>query len=96
MTATESVNEILESYTPDSLKKKLSNLEALLKSVDARSKQPPIVIVTFSNRASLNGKHFCVDCNKRLRTHGAVRCASCNMKIVGKNHLETRKIKGGS
>ena len=90
-----SVNGILEPLTTDDLKKKLDNLDALLKAVDARSKQP-IVAFPFSNRASLQGKHFCGDCGKRLKTHGAVRCASCNMKIVGANHMETRKKKGGS
>jgi DNA-directed RNA polymerase subunit RPC12/RpoP len=90
-----SVNGILESYTTDGLKEKLSKLDALLKSVDLRVKQT-VPISPFSNRASLNGKHFCADCGKRLKTHGAKRCSSCNMKIVGKNHMTTRKKKGVS
>jgi DNA-directed RNA polymerase subunit RPC12/RpoP len=88
-----SVTGILESYTADSLKEKPSSLDALLKAVDERSKQP-IVFSKFSNKASNNPKHFCADCGKRLKTHRAVRCASCNMRIVGKNHTETRKNKG--
>jgi tRNA(Ile2) C34 agmatinyltransferase TiaS len=90
-----SVSGILESYSTDALKEKLSKLDALLKSVDARSKQP-IIFSKFSNRASNNPKHFCADCGKRLKTHGATRCSSCNMRLVGKNHVETRKKKGGS
>ena len=89
-----SVTGILESYSNDALKENLSKLDALLKNVDERSKQP-IVFSKFSNRASLNGKHFCADCGKRLKTYGAKRCNSCNMRLVGKNHLETRKKKGG-
>ncbi|MGA2683174.1 MAG: hypothetical protein ABSF44_15410 [Candidatus Bathyarchaeia archaeon] len=89
-----SAKAILDSYSPNALKEKLSSLDALLKAVDERTKQP-IVIESFSSRASLQGKHFCLDCGRRLKTHGAIRCASCNMKIVGRNHLETRKMKGG-
>lgn len=90
-----SVSGILESYSNDDLKAKLSKLDLLLKNCDERSKQP-IVFSKFSNKASLNGKHFCADCGKRLKTHGAKRCKGCNMRIIGKNHLETRKTKGGS
>ena len=90
-----SINGILESLSADALKEKLNRLDALLKDVDARSKQP-LVLSRFSNRASNNPKHFCLDCGRRLKTHGAVRCSSCNMKIVGKNHLKTRKMKGES
>lgn len=87
-----SVTGILEAYTNDSLKEKLDKLDALLKSVDLRAKQI-VPISPFSNRASLNCKHFCVDCGRRLKTHGAKRCHSCNMRLVGRNHLETRKRK---
>ena len=90
-----SVTGILEAYTNDSLKEKLAKLDALLKSVDARSKQP-IILSAFSNRGSLDGKHFCLDCGRRLKTHGAKRCHSCNMRQVGRNHIETRKNKGVS
>ena len=90
-----SLKGIFESYSNDNLKEKLPSLEALLKDVDARSKNP-IVFSKFSNKASLAGKHFCVDCDKRLKTHGAKRCSSCNMRLVGKNHIETRKIKEAS
>jgi hypothetical protein len=93
--STGSVIGILESYSTDDLKAKLANLNALLKSVDARSKQPASVS-PFSNRASLSPKHFCLDCGKRLKSHKAKRCSSCNMRIVGKNHMETRKKKGGA
>jgi len=89
-----SAKNILESYTNDGLKEKLSKLDLLLKNVDERNKQP-IVFASFSSKSANNSKHFCLDCQKRLRTHGAIRCASCNMKIVGKNHVETRKLKGG-
>ena len=89
-----SAKTILEKYSADDLKEKLVNLEALLEAADARSKQP-VVTFPFSNRASNSAKHFCVDCGRRLKTHGAKRCSTCNMKIVGKNHIETRKLKGG-
>jgi hypothetical protein len=88
-----SVSSILESYTNDSLKEKLNRLDALLIAVDLRNKAP-VTLSTFSNRGSLLGKHFCLDCGRRLRTHKAKRCSSCNMRLVGKNHLETRKKKG--
>ena len=87
------VNGILEAYTNDALKEKLNRLDILLKAVDAQSKQP--ILTSFSSRAVLNSKHFCLDCGRRLKTHGAKRCVSCNMKMVGKNHVETRKKKGG-
>jgi len=89
------VKAILDTYSNDGLKEKLRSLDVLLKAVDARSKQP-IVLSRFSNRASLNPKHFCQDCGKRLKTHGAKRCSSCNMKLVGRNHLQTRKKKEAS
>lgn len=89
------VNGILESYTTDGLKEKLNRLDALLLAVDLRNKAP-VTLSTFSNKASCNPKHFCSDCGKRLKTHGAKRCASCNMRNVGRNHTETRKKKGGS
>ncbi|MGD0449632.1 MAG: hypothetical protein ABSA79_01080 [Candidatus Bathyarchaeia archaeon] len=88
-----SVKGIIESYSNDASREKLVTLDVLLKAVDARGKQP-IVFSKFSNKASLNGKHFCVDCGKRLKTHSAKRCASCNMRLVGKNHVITRKLKG--
>lgn len=87
-----SVSGILESYSNDDLKAKLAILDALLLAVDARNKNP-VALSPFSNRASLNGKHFCVDCNKRLKSHKAKRCHSCNMRNVGKNHVQTRKAK---
>jgi hypothetical protein len=90
-----SVTGILESYTTDSLKEKLNRLDALLLAVDLRSKAL-VTLSPFSNRASLKGKHFCADCGRRLKTHGAKRCASCNMRNVGRNHLQTRKIKEAS
>jgi hypothetical protein len=89
-----SVSGILKLYSTDSLKEKLSKLDLLLKNCDERSKHP-IIFSKFSNRASLIGKHFCLDCGRRLKTHGAKRCHSCNMRLIGKNHLETRKKKGG-
>lgn len=92
-TRTGSVNGILEAYTTEDLKEKISSLEALLKSVDVRSKQP--ILAPFSSRAVLQPKHFCVDCNTRLKTPHAIRCNRCNMRLVGKNHIETRKKKGG-
>jgi hypothetical protein len=87
-----SAKAILDSYSTDDLKEKLNKLDALLKAVDARSKQPS----SFSTRGSLNPKHFCADCGRRLKTHGAKRCHSCNMRLVGKNHIETRKSKEAS
>lgn len=82
-----STKTILEVYA----EKKLAKLNALLKRVDTQNKH--VVLSRFSNKASFNGKHFCLDCGKRLKTHGAKRCTSCNMRLVGRNHIETRKIK---
>jgi ribosomal protein L40E len=31
-------------------------------------------------------KNVCVDCGTQLKTHGAQRCKSCNMKKVGKGN----------
>lgn len=92
---TGSVTGILEAYTNADLKAKLDRLDFLLNQVDARSKQT-VALSPFSNRASLNPKYFCVDCGRRLKTRKAKRCSSCNMKIVGKNHIQTRKAKGSA
>lgn len=89
-----SAKVILNSLSSDALKAKLDKLDALLIAVDLRSKQT-VHISPFANRASLSGKYFCLDCGIRLKTHKAVRCSRCNMRLVGKNHLETRKKKGG-
>ena len=88
-----SAKAILEKIAPEELKAELERLDSLLKSVDVRSKHR-VAVSPFSNRAVLKPKYFCADCGKRLRTRGAKRCNICNMRLVGKNHILTRKNKG--
>jgi hypothetical protein len=61
----------------------ISDFKAELNGVSGKFKE--VSISSFRNRV-------CVDCGDHLKTHGAVRCKSCNMRKVGRERQRQRRL----
>jgi uncharacterized paraquat-inducible protein A len=83
------LNSLLEKYNPETLKEKLNSLSNTLKDVDVRAQG-------YGIDKKHNLRRHCLDCDAVLKTWGAKRCKKCNMKLIGRNHIEARKRKGGA